>query len=249
MSSKPELYLNWAGHTAARFAVEKWHYSQSLPVGKTVKIGVWEDRKFIGVVLFSRGANNNIGKPYQLAQTEVCELVRVALQEHGTPVTRIIKIALRMLMQQSPGVRLVVSYADANQGHHGGIYQGGNWLYSGVSDTDGGQMVFGRQMHRKTVRSKYGTSSLEWLRKNIDPNATAVKALPKHRYLMPLDKEMAKQIAHLAKEYPKREKQAMDVPTSQRRGSTDLHAPVKPGEQAEVEGSGENFPTIKKDAA
>lgn len=65
----------------------------------------------------------------------------------------------------------------------------------------------------------------------------------KHRYLMPLDKQMAEQIKPLSKPYPKREKQAMaSDQDAQRQGSTDLHAPNS-------EGSGELFPTIKENAA
>tara|TARA_R110002050_G_scaffold237477_3_gene373386 strand:- start:493 stop:735 length:243 start_codon:yes stop_codon:yes gene_type:complete len=61
----------------------------------------------------------------------------------------------------------------------------------------------------------------------------------KHRYLMPLDKEMAEQIKPLAKPYPKREKQAMaSFPEAQRQGSTDLYAPI-------LKGKGEGFSTIK----
>ena len=69
------------------------------------------------------------------------------------------------------------------------------------------------------MRAKYGTH----IGKNF---IKIIKGSSKHRYLMPLDKEMAKQINLLAKPYPKREKQAMDTfQVSQRRGSTDLHAP------------------------
>ena len=60
----------------------------------------------------------------------------------------------------------------------------------------------------------------------MDPNAEAVMVPGKYRYLMPLDAEMRKQIAPLAKQYPKRAKQAMIGDQSeQRQGSTDPHAP------------------------
>ena len=119
-TSKPTLKIDWCSHEAAKHAVVNWHYSGSLPVGKSVKVGAWEDGKFIGVVIFAYGANNNIGKPYGLQQVECCELVRVALANHKTAVSKIVAIALRFLKKHSPGVRLVVSYADTAQGHHGG---------------------------------------------------------------------------------------------------------------------------------
>ena len=51
------LHLDWCSYEAAKYAVEHWHYSHSLPIGKLVKIGVWEDDQFIGAVVFGYGAN------------------------------------------------------------------------------------------------------------------------------------------------------------------------------------------------
>ncbi|MFE9277177.1 Mom family adenine methylcarbamoylation protein [Paenibacillus glucanolyticus] len=59
-----DLRVDWATHEAAKFSCENFHYSRSLPAGKSVKVGAWEDGQFIGVVIFSRGATQNIGSPY-----------------------------------------------------------------------------------------------------------------------------------------------------------------------------------------
>lgn len=99
-----DLRVDWCDYKAAKFAVEHWHYSKSVPAGKIVKFGAWEDGRFIGAVLYSLGANNNIGKPYGLKQTEICELTRVALTAHASPVSQIVSATLRMLKEQSPGV-------------------------------------------------------------------------------------------------------------------------------------------------
>ena len=123
--SKAILKLDWCDYKAAKYAVEHWHYSKSLSASKNVFVGVWENSKFIGVVGFGRGANNQIAKPYGLEQTEVCELTRVALTKHVNPVTRILAIAIKLLKKQSPTLKLIVSYADPQQNHYGGIYQGG----------------------------------------------------------------------------------------------------------------------------
>lgn len=193
---KVELKLDWCSHEAAKYAVEKWHYSHVVPAGKLVKIGVWENKIFIGCVIFSRGANNNIGKPYKLKQTEICELTRVALHKHETPVSRIVAIAIKMLCKQSPEIRLMVSYADQiQQGHMGGIYQAMNWVYSGSSQAQREVIVNGQLMHKRTANSLFGT--IKGLEKS--------QILWKHTYLYPLDDAMRKQIAPLAKPYPKRQ--------------------------------------------
>jgi len=194
MSSKPVLRIDWATHEAARYACEKWHYSQCMPAGKIVKIGVWEDGKFIGVVLFSRGANNNLGSPYQLDQTQVCELTRIAMTRHKTAVSRVMSIAMKFLQKNSPGLRLIISYADPLQGHHGGVYQGGGWFYTGASQAQCEVMHNGKVMHKRTANALFGT--IKGMEKS--------PVMWKHKYLMPLDAAMCEQIAPLAKPYPKR---------------------------------------------
>lgn len=227
--AKVKLKIDWATHEAAKYACENWHYSQVIPVGKLVKVGAWEDGKFIGVVLFGRGANNNMLKPFGLNQDEGCELVRVALKNHQTPVSKILSFAIKFLKKQAPKLRLIVSYADADQDHHGGIYQATNWVYDGLKNagTMGAFIINGKKTHPKSVHSKGVKQSLEEVRKHLDPNATIFYTKGKHRYLMPLDAEMRERIMPLAKPYPKRVKQATtDDQSAGRRGSTDPHAPT-----------------------
>lgn len=203
MSSKPVLKLDWASHDAAKFACLNWHYSRKIPSSKLVKIGAWEDGKFIGVVIYSYGANNHIGSPYGLVQQQCVELTRIALKAHQSPVSRILAISLRMLKKEFPGLRLIVSYADAEQGHHGGIYQANGWIYTGKATGDDMYMVNGVKTHPKTVFDRYGTRSIPALRaKGI--NVETIKSSGKGKYLMPLDDEMRQKLQALSKPYPKR---------------------------------------------
>lgn len=204
--SSVDLRVDWCSHEAAKYAVEKWHYSRSMPTPPVIKIGAWEEGKYIGCVLFSRGANNNLGNPYGLKAIEVCELTRVALAKHVTPVSQIVAVCIRFLKDNSPGVRLIVSFADPNQGHIGTIYQAGNWLYSGMANstpkykTKDGKILHNRQVSKVGYKPQYGE-----MRKvpRID-ECEVIPQLDKHRYLYPLDRAMRKQIAPLAKPYPKR---------------------------------------------
>lgn len=190
--NKPFLKIDWATHEAAKYACENWHYSKSMPVGKLVKVGAWEDGKFIGVVLFSRGANNNLLSPYGLSQKEGCELTRIALNTHKNPVSKILSISFRFLKKNSKNLRLVVSYADTNAGHHGGVYQANGWIYVGSIRQASTAVLNGKIAHKRTFDSA-GIKGY-----NLIP------AKPKHKYLMPLDEEMRKQILPLSKPYPKR---------------------------------------------
>lgn len=228
-----DLRIDWATHEAAKHACEKWHYSRSFPAFKVVKVGAWEGGRFIGVVLFSRGANQNLLKPFGLDQTEGCELTRVALRDHETPVSRVVAVALRFLRKQSPGLRLVVSFADPSQGHHGGIYQAGGWIYTGRQpDTVKYLAPDGKQWHSRMV-SKDGWTVCDGVKRKVWKHSECqpVTRSGKHRYLMPLDPEMRASVAHLAKPYPKRPKQATGGTTAERQCNADPDAPSLPPTQ------------------
>jgi hypothetical protein len=117
----------------------------------------------------------------------------VALRGHIASVSRILSVALRMLRKQSPGLRLLISMADPAQGHHGGIYQAGGWVYSGQTKPDVQYFSNGQWVHHRTATSRGSAVGL--------PSRPLP---PKHRYLYPLDDAMRAQIAPLAKPYPKR---------------------------------------------
>jgi hypothetical protein len=193
------LRLDWCSYDAAKYAVMNWHYSKTMPVGKLVKIGVWEDDKFIGVVIFGRGANKSLGSQFGLNQMQSCELVRIALNKHKTSVSRIIKFSLAFLKRLSPNIKLIVSFADKEQGHVGGIYQAGNWVYNGETSAADEYLYKERRWHGRAFRKSKGSHL-----KYIDKGLKIVKGSTKHRYLYPLDKEIREQIKPLAKPYPKK---------------------------------------------
>lgn len=201
-----DLVVDWCSYEAAKYAVMHWHYSKRMPTPPRITVGVWERGAFLGVVIFSRGSNNNGHKPYGIVMTEFCELTRIALREHDAPVSQIVSFATRMLRVKSPKLRLVVSYADPNVGHHGGIYQAANWVYTGQTSKDfkaidgTGREWHSRQVSRTGISRQYGI--LRAVPKVQDCEIVPLKG--KHRYLYPLDRAMRRQIASLAQPYPKR---------------------------------------------
>ena len=205
-----ELVVAPVGFAAAKHAVTRWHYSGTMPPPRRVMFGVWEAGTFAGVVIFSRGASPSLGKPFALKQNEICELTRVALRQHEHAVSEIVAEAIRQLHRSAPGLRLIISFADPAYGHHGGIYQAGNWLYLGVSQGSTQFVVNGALRHSRTLGGKqFGSgrrtrSSLSYLREHIDPAAEQVKMPGKHRYAMPLDKAMRRKLRGRALPYPER---------------------------------------------
>ena len=201
-----ELRLAFCDNKAAKHAVMRWHYSRAMPAFKLVRVGVWESGRFVGAILYGVGANRHIARPFKLKDTQVCELVRVALASgRKYPTSKCVAISLRMLKRQSPGLRLVVSYADAGQGHVGTIYQATNWIFLGAA-TQPYLKVKGKIEHPRTLYDRYGRGgqSLPWLRKKVDPNAQRVKMPAKLKYVMPLDPAMRDKLEPLAQPYVKK---------------------------------------------
>lgn len=170
-----------------------------------IRIGVWEDDSFIGCVLFSRGSNKRIGSPYGLDQTECVELTRIALREHKHFVSEIMMQAIKKLKEFCPDLKLIVSYADPEQGHIGAIYQATNWIFVGHLAPNQKYLVNGKSIHPRTLNAAAklkNISRTEYFLK-LYKNGIVTKDKGKFKYLMPLDKKIRKLLLPLAKPYPK----------------------------------------------
>lgn len=190
---------------AAEYAVTHWHYSGVMATGKMVCLGAWEDGSFIGAVTFSRGASPYLGRALELDHTEICELTRVALTTHKSPVSQIVARALRILAESSPGLRVVVSFADPSEGHHGGIYQAMNWTYTGQSGWVTEYFVRGRWRHKKGVWYELRETGRQGENLPVIEDGLPVawrRAPGKYRYLYPLDSGMRRRLRKMAKPYP-----------------------------------------------
>jgi hypothetical protein len=220
-------HVDWCGHDAARYAVERWHYSHCLPGGKRAALGVWEDDQFIGAVVFGSGATPMIGRPFGLGADEVCELVRVALGPHRCEVSQVLAISTRMLHHAMPGLRLVVSFADTAQGHDGGIYRAAGWVYLGASGYHV-YVVCGRPVHPRTLHSRYGTGgqSIRWLHDHVDAEARRVRTPPKHKYAIALDIETRVLLEAMRRPYPPARAGGVGASTDDDQSSGDGAKPI-----------------------
>ncbi len=203
------LRLDWATHAAMKAALDAWYYRDVVPIGKLVRVGVWEDGQFSGVVTFGPGSSNALGQRFGLSSLQVCEMNRIALRPgHKCAVSRVINLAVRKFLQPSnPGLRLVMTFSDPEAGHHGGVYQGAGWLYLGLSSPDRQYLVAGEWLHSRQVKTS-GWSDLPGGARQRCPkpsDATEIRKIPgKHRYALPLDEETRRVVMREAKPYPKR---------------------------------------------
>lgn len=202
------LYVAPCSREAALWAVRAYHYSRTLPSGRALYFGVWENGTFIGCVIVSRGACANIGQPFGLSQDRIAEVTRIALAPgHVAPVSRVLAIVVRLLRRSNPGLELLVSYSDQRQQHTGlGVYGACNWTYLGETAREATLWVNGRETHARTISSKFGTRDLRWLQENVDPQARRIDYPPKHRWALALSPAMCERLIGIAQPYPTRDR-------------------------------------------
>lgn len=191
------MRLEKASRKAVDYACRNYHYSQNAaPRAHDLAFSVFEKDVFCGVICYGRGATNDIGKPYGLISGECIELIRIALNGRQSLTSKAVAVSLRLITKYAPLCKLVVSFADPDQGHVGTIYQATNWTYTGNTVPAHEYNINGKRVHGRTYRSMG------------KPNdAIKVKGSSKLRYIYPLDKSLIPLCKSLAKPYPKKHAQ------------------------------------------
>ena len=191
-----DLYIDYCSYRASEYSVYKCHYSKSMPSGKLVRFGVWENKKFIGSVIFGTGANPNIATVVNLSKYEVCELVRVALGKHKNPVSKIVSFCLKKIKKDFPNLKAIISYADPRQNHTGKIYQEMNWIYIGETKKAIHFEKNGKFYHSRTV------NNAKRINKNYDMSQFERIKTTKYKYIYLYEKKLINYIQDLIQKYP-----------------------------------------------
>lgn len=169
---------------AARL-VEEFHYSHSLPKVVRRNFGSFDDRgKLQAAACYGPPVSRNIPK-------EWLELRRLVVRPtaQGFKLSQFLAQTLRALKVER--VAAVISFADPEAGHHGGIYQATNWI---CTDKDFGRHKGstkwfknerGEVVHPRSCNAKFGTSAVGAVLER-NPGWTAFVPELKIRYLMPL---------------------------------------------------------------
>jgi hypothetical protein len=233
------LFVASCSREAALWAVKAHHYSLALPAARMQTIGCWEDGRFVGAVVFSRGACKDLAARFGFDQTEAVELTRVALGPHRTPTTRIVAIALRQVKAANPGLQVVISFSDPAQSHNGRahtgtLYRAGGWWFLGMTHAEAMLRLGGVLRHRRTIISKFRTGAVLWLRQNVDAEAERVITPPKYRFAMPLTDVARERLRPHVQSYPRSREQSAEsgTPDSLRKGRIDATCSLQVQEAA-----------------
>lgn len=182
----------------AKSNVKTWHYAHLIPSGKSHWLAFEA-----AIIVWSIPANCNIGAFLLGAPCNVWELSRLwAPNAHEKNLlTRAISAAVKwIIVAENPDI--LVSYADPNAGHHGGIYRAASWIYQGQSEesrnyeSESGQRIARRAFH--SGRNAMTKPQIE------AAGYREVKSPGKHRYVKPITKKarralLAQRLATLAK--------------------------------------------------
>lgn len=206
------MKLTRATKEAIKYACLNFHYAKTIPVC-TLGYNVYNDKnEWCGVIVYGRGANNNMSKEFDLANGEALELVRVALNGKQECTSKALAISLRLIKKDCPLCKLIISYADIDQDHYGVIYQATNWIYTGDNTVNEktAYIINGKKIHSKTVSDRVYRYFEKFSFENVckvyhtnDVKEFITKG--KRRYLFPLNDDMRKKIIGMKKDYPKKD--------------------------------------------
>lgn len=157
-----EWEMELTDHSVAKYFCETYHYSRTAPASQ-YKFLFKENGIPVGVILFGKGANRNIAKPYGLEMENVLELTRVAFKEHHNYLSMYISKAIKHIKNIDKNLKLIVSYADLRH-HEGTLYKSSNFKFdnlskmSGIEYFDDGRWKHQRNMWKeyKAYKEKYG---------------------------------------------------------------------------------------------
>lgn len=128
--------------------------------------------------------------------------------------------SFQWIKENASNIKMLLSYADPEQLHLGGIYQATNWLYQDCRDIQlmpnysiSIQSNPHKWIHSRTVFSKWGSHNLIHLKTQMGKENIAEfwrkKESAKHRYIQVLGqtksekRKLAKQLKHKVSPYPK----------------------------------------------
>lgn len=132
------------------------HYTKSVPSGKSHYLS-FEN----AIVVFSIPANKNINNFLFNFDCKVWELSRLWAPDghRENLLTAAISVCTGQFRLLQPDVEALVSYADPNAGHSGGIYKAASWVYLGrCAETRAYMSADGKITSRRAFHS--GNTSL-----------------------------------------------------------------------------------------
>jgi hypothetical protein len=158
----------------------RWHYSRGG--GSALwRYGLFDGFTLVGVVAYNlpvrRACEMVFGPELVESVVHMGRLICADDAPHNSE-SRLIGASLKLLAQDKPEVRAVLTFAAQDQGHLGYVYQATNAMYTG---TGGYSKTYANAEGVHVSTNTKATN--DFAQQLVASGGTVTKALPKHRYL------------------------------------------------------------------
>lgn len=203
-------------HATAAALIAAHHYLGTLPKAVQRNFGLFVDGVLVAAACYGPCHSAKLPEGF----LELRRLVKHP--EYEISLSTFLSATLRTLKVE--GVSAVVSWADPSAGHHGGIYQATNWIYTEPYSYNWNshfRRPDGSIVDHRAAFKMFGTSSKTKVLA-LNPSWTAFLPAMKLRYVMPLRMRKEKVLTALkarARPYPKpdREERPIRLSSARRR--------------------------------
>ena len=249
--------------------VQNWilkkHYLKRWPTGVRYKLGIYDNNKLVGALLYGPPLRaqsgedlfkGDDGKPI-IKNNQTLELLRVFTTDtakQNTPNLGSTVVARGNEFIRSQGktkdglpIKAILSYADPEAGHSGGVYKATNASYLGtqrpskvlvVTDHVTGNQI---EIHPMSLK-RFGTLDVTKLREHPFFKERGLQWKPvegKHKYLYPLGKDQRERnqlMQHLTVplySYPGGDKEPAEIPNPAKQARAQAAATTQPQKSKE----------------
>lgn len=189
-------------HTA-KGIIENNHYSHKMPQAVKECYAIVDSLFIIGIVVYSIPANRYMFSCVGL--DDGWELSRLWLKDGMKRNTLSHSVAQTLKAVQPDNI---MSYADAQYGHCGYIYQALNFIYLGKTKPEKRYLIDGKLITRRGLGRRKGITEKEHREQILNSGGVEFLSAPKHKYLYLRDRRQRRQFCkeHTIIAYPKQEK-------------------------------------------
>lgn len=154
-------------------AMVRKHYLKGANKNINIKFGIFANDKMIGIAAYGPPTYNLIAKQLNLSSDEVFELRRFYTEESHiyNLESQALTMANEELRDVKPNIKVIVTYADPQQGHLGTLYQATNAKYLGKGKGLGGKhkyiYILGNPSEKKRIEKRIGLDGQDYPKKEL----------------------------------------------------------------------------------
>ncbi|MFW6016012.1 MAG: hypothetical protein ACOCRK_06205 [bacterium] len=205
MSIKDKTEVSFVTREIAKHWILNKHYAGRMP-SISFYFGLYYRGNLIGICTYGKPASHSLCKGICGAEYAdlVLELNRLITIDNSPKNAESYFVSQTLSMLPKP--KIIVSYADTSQNHHGYIYQATNFIYTGLSDKHVRWEIKGKDKHARHYFDKYG--GVNKAKEILGDKLIRTQRPRKHRYVYfvgnkRFKKKMKNELNYEEKPYPK----------------------------------------------